>query len=151
MKLFIVLMLAFLLAGCESRSIHSTYLTMKADIPWLQSFCRGSPLPPEISYKGSSVYISLYCTMTSPSTEWISQVSIALREKGWINEQDDEQTFCHPVTGVKIWLPLRSTSQGLTRQAMSMRFPDRICSKYRPNPYQPLPSEKTLSQSESDQ
>jgi hypothetical protein len=146
MKSFMVVMLVFLLSGCEPRSIHSTYLAMKADIPWLQSFCHGSALPPEVSYKGASVYINLYCNMNSPSTEWISQVAIALKEKGWVNEQDDEQTFCNPVTGVKIWLPLRSMSKELTRQAMSMRFPDRICSKYRPAPYQSLSSAEQQNQ-----
>jgi hypothetical protein len=142
MKLFTATALGFLLAGCDSRSIHSTYLTMKGDILWLQSFCPGTPQPPEISYKGSSAYINLYCDTTPPSTKWITQLTNALKEKGWVNMERDGDSFCNPTSGVKVWLPSIAASEGLTRQSMGMRFPDQICAKFRPNPFQPLDTGK---------
>ena len=145
MKLFMVVLFAFWLAGCEPRSIHSTYQTMKADIPWLQSFCRNNPQPPVISYKGSSVYIYIYCDIDLPPAKWVPNMASVLKAKGWVAMQEDDRTFCHPITGVELSLPWISDTRMFTR-VISMSFPNGRCSKFRPNPYQPLATENEANQ-----
>lgn len=150
MKLLIVVMLAFWLAGCEPRSIHSTYLMMKADIPWLQSFCKENAQQPVISYKGASAYINIYCDKAVDESNWLTLTGQDIRDKGWIDMGRDHRIFCNPRTGVSLLLTPKGANS-LGDRGLSMRFPNGNCSKYRPNPYQPLPPAKTSDRSKSDE
>ena len=145
MKLFMVVMLAFWLAGCEPRSINSTYLTMKADIPWLQSFCLENPQPPVISYKGASAYVRIYCDKAVDEPTWLKLTGQDIKNRGWIDMGRDLRVFCNPRTGVSLLLTPRGANSHGDR-GISMRFPDGGCSKFRPDPYQPLSAAKTSSQ-----
>jgi len=107
MKLFMVVMLAFWLAGCEPRSINSTYLTMKADIPWLQSFCLENPQPPVISYKGASAYVRIYCDKAVDEPTWLKLTGQDIKNRGWIDMGRDLRVFCNPRTGVSLLLTPR--------------------------------------------
>lgn len=154
MKLFIVLMLAFLLAGCESRSIHSTYLRMKEDMVWVTQFCPNADKP-NILYKGTFVHMSIECDLIQRFEDWKSSTTNLLESHKWVKFSDDGESseFCNSVSGVYLRLThgKHSSSTMNNKSYFAMRFPEGVCAKYRPNPYQSLPSEKTLSQSESDQ
>ena len=150
MKFFIVVIFAFWLVGCESRSIHSTYLTMKADIPWLQSYCSENAQAPVVSYKGTSAYINIYCDKTIEEINWLNLVGQKIRDRGWIDMNDSHRIFCNPKTGVNLLLiPKGANSFG--DRGISMRFPDGYCSKYRPDPYQSLSSAEQQNQTPKDE
>ena len=140
MKLFKVLMLAFLLAGCESRSIHSTYLTMKADIPWVQSYCSEGTQEPVVSYKGSTAYINIYCEKTIDEISWLVLTGKKMIERGWVDMDGNYRSFCNPKTGVNLLLTPKGANS-LGDRGISMKFPDGNCSKFRPNPFKPLTAE----------
>lgn len=146
-----VVMIAFWLAGCEPRSIHSTYLQMKKDMSWLSEGC-SLPDEPDIIYKGTFAHMSIGCEQIQSFESWGNSLTNLLELHGWVEVRDDEKSreFCHSVTGVYLRLAhgKRSLNDTHEKNYLSMRFPSTggICSKFRPDPYQPLSAAKTSSQ-----
>lgn len=154
MKLFIVLILAFWLTGCDSRSINSTYLLMKEDMVWLTQFCPSADKS-NILYKGTFVHMSIECDQIQNFEDWESSTTHLLESNKWVkfSGNGESSEFCNSVSGVYLRLThgKHSTSTINNKSYLAMRFPEGVCAKYRPNPYQPLASEKTSNQLDSNE
>lgn len=139
MRFFIVIA-ALLMAGCESKSIHSTYLQMKQDLNWVALECNKSG-PVNVVYKGAFARISTTCVVDGRYIDWRNEQTASLESKGWIQVFDDVSSrgFCHSITGVYLKLAKDGrTNEFDPNKYVTVSFPEGYCYKYRPHPYQPL-------------